>query len=60
MEPNTVTLSLETYEAMKSELQHLRQQVQEKTIVKHIIPEPLTWVIYAVMIVGAGIIISKL
>ncbi len=60
MEPNTVTLSLQDYEAMKSELEHLRQQVQEKTIVKHIIPEPLVWVIYAVMIVGAGTIISKL
>lgn len=31
----TVTLSLETYEEMKKELKELREQVQEKTIVKY-------------------------
>ena len=31
----TVTLSLETYEEMKKELNDLREQVKEKTIVRY-------------------------
>ena len=32
----TVTLSLENYEEMKAEIKSLRQQVQEKTIIKEV------------------------
>lgn len=43
MEKETVTISLETYESMKAELSLLRRQVQEKTIVKNVLPKPFGW-----------------
>lgn len=33
----TVTIRLETYEAMKTELKELREQVQEKTIERQVL-----------------------
>lgn len=43
MEKETVTISLQTYESMKDEINLLRRQVQEKTIVKNVIPKPFGW-----------------
>ncbi len=59
MEPNTVTLSLQDYEAMKSELQHLRQQVQEKTIVKKAFPMWVEVIIMGIFSLGMAYFITK-
>jgi hypothetical protein len=46
----TVTLSIETYEEMKAEIKSLRQQVQEKTIYKEVLPPVYGYVAMAVVI----------
>jgi hypothetical protein len=46
----TVTLSIETYEEMKAEIKNLRQQVEEKTIYKEVLPPVYGYVAMAVVI----------
>lgn len=46
----TVTLSIETYEEMKTEIKSLRQQIQEKTIYKDVLPPIYGYVAMAVVI----------
>lgn len=45
----TVTLSIETYEEMKAEIKSLRQQVQEKTIYKEVLPPIYGYVAIALL-----------
>ncbi len=47
----TVTISLETYESMKSEISTLREEVKKRTIVK-IEKEPVDYSRIAYMFVG--------
>ncbi len=47
----TVTLSIETYEEMKAEIKSLRQQVQEKTIYKEVLPPIYGYVAMALLFI---------
>jgi hypothetical protein len=46
----TVTIKLETYNEMKYELERLRKEVQEKTIIKKVLPPIYGYVAMAIFV----------
>lgn len=50
---NTVTISLERYEEMKSEIERLRKEVQQKTIIKYSVSENVRVIVSCILIASA-------
>lgn len=50
---DTVTISLERYEEMKSEIERLRKEVQQKTIIKYSVSENVRVIVSGILIASA-------
>lgn len=52
---NQVTISLETYEAMKDKIAYLEKQVEEKTIIKKVAPN---WWQATLFVFGSAMVVT--